>query len=56
MLVFNFGKPFFDKTKGNKFLDGKKMIQLFVKENKMTPPTNIIIGRVVDLSDVIGWK
>ena len=27
---------FFDKTKGNKFLDGKKMIELFVKENKMT--------------------
>jgi uroporphyrin-III C-methyltransferase len=27
-----------------------------VKENKITPPTNIIIGKVVDLSDVIGWK
>ena len=27
-----------------------------VKENKMIPPTNIIIGNVVDLSDVIGWK
>ena len=27
-----------------------------IKENKITPPTNIIIGRVVDLSDVIGWK
>ena len=27
-----------------------------VKENKITPPTNIIIGYVVDLSDTIGWK
>ena len=27
-----------------------------IKENKITPPTNIIIGKVVDLSDVIGWK
>ena len=27
-----------------------------VKENKITPPTNIIIGKVVDLSDTIGWK
>ena len=27
-----------------------------VKENKIIPPTNIIIGKVVDLSDVIGWK
>lgn len=27
---------FFDKRKGNKCLDGKKMIDLFVKENKMT--------------------
>ena len=27
-----------------------------VKENKIIPPTNIIIGNVVDLSDVIGWK
>ena len=27
-----------------------------VKENKITPPTNIIIGKVVNLSDIIGWK
>ena len=27
-----------------------------VKENKITPPTNIIIGNVVDLSDTIGWR
>ena len=27
-----------------------------VKENKITPPTNIIIGKVVDLSETIGWK
>ena len=27
---------FIDKRKGNKCLDGKKMIELFVKENKMT--------------------
>lgn len=27
-----------------------------VKENKIIPPTNIIIGNVVDLSDTIGWK
>ena len=27
-----------------------------IKENKITPPTNIIIGKVVDLSETIGWK
>jgi len=27
-----------------------------VKENKITPPANIIIGNVVDLSETIGWK
>ncbi len=27
-----------------------------IKDNKITPPTNIIIGKVVDLSDIIGWK
>ena len=27
-----------------------------IKRNQITPPTNIIIGRVVDLSDIIGWK
>ena len=27
-----------------------------VKENKITPPTNIIIGNVVDLSETIGWR
>ena len=27
-----------------------------IKRNKIKPPTNIIIGRVVDLSDIIGWK
>ena len=27
-----------------------------IKKNNIKPPTNIIIGRVVDLSDIIGWK
>ena len=27
-----------------------------VQKTGMSPPANIIIGRVVDLSDVIGWK
>ena len=27
-----------------------------IRADKITPPTNIIIGRVVDLSDIIGWK
>ena len=27
-----------------------------IKKNNIKPPTNIIIGRVVDLSDTIGWK
>jgi len=27
-----------------------------IKRNKIKPPTNIIIGRVVDLSDIIEWK
>ena len=27
-----------------------------IKENKITPPTNIIIGHVVALSETIGWK
>ena len=27
-----------------------------IKRNKIKPPINIIIGRVVDLSDIIGWK
>ena len=27
-----------------------------IKENKITPPTNIIIGNVVNLSDALGWK
>ena len=27
-----------------------------VKKNKITPPTNIIIGNVVNLSEIIGWK
>jgi len=27
-----------------------------IKKNKVRPPTNIIIGRVVDLSDIIGWR
>jgi len=27
-----------------------------IKRNQIKPPTNIIIGRVVDLSDIIGWK
>ncbi len=31
-------------------------IAKMVKENNITPPTNIIIGSVVDLSDVIGWR
>lgn len=31
-------------------------IAKLVKKNKITPPTNIIIGNVVDLSKTIGWK
>ena len=31
-------------------------IAKIVKSNKMIPPTNIIIGKVVDLSKTIGWK
>jgi len=31
-------------------------IAKLVKSNKITPPTNIIIGKVVDLSKTIGWK
>jgi len=31
-------------------------ITKIVKSNKITPPTNIIIGKVVDLSKTIGWK
>ena len=31
-------------------------IASLVKKNKITPPTNIIIGKVVDLSKTIGWK
>lgn len=31
-------------------------IAKLVKENKITPPTNIIIGNVVELSKTIGWK
>ncbi len=27
-----------------------------IKKNQIKPPTNIIIGRVVDLSDIIEWK
>ena len=27
-----------------------------IKRNQIKPPTNIIIGRVVALSDIIGWK
>ena len=27
-----------------------------IKRNKIMPPTNIIIGRVVNLSDNIRWK
>ena len=27
-----------------------------IKRNKIKPPTNIIIGRVVDLSDTLRWK
>ena len=27
-----------------------------IKRNQIKSPTNIIIGRVVDLSDIIGWK
>ena len=37
--------------KGNLTTIAKK-----VKENKIAPPANIIIGKVVDLSDIIGWK
>jgi len=31
-------------------------IAKLVKTKKITPPTNIIIGKVVDLSDTIGWR
>lgn len=31
-------------------------IAKLVAKNKITPPTNIIIGKVVDLSKTIGWK
>ena len=31
-------------------------ISEIVKKNKITPPSNIIIGKVVDLSKTIGWK
>lgn len=31
-------------------------IASLVKKNKIVPPTNIIIGNVVDLSKTIGWK
>jgi len=31
-------------------------IAKLVKTNKIKPPTNIIIGKVVDLSSVIGWR
>ena len=31
-------------------------IAKLVKQKKITPPTNIIIGKVVDLSKTIGWK
>ena len=31
-------------------------IARLVKKNKIQAPTNIIIGRVVDLSKTIGWK
>jgi len=31
-------------------------IAKLVKAKKITPPTNIIIGKVVNLSDTIGWR
>lgn len=31
-------------------------IAKLVRQNKIVPPTNIIIGKVVDLSKTIGWK
>lgn len=31
-------------------------ISKLVRIKKITPPTNIIIGKVVDLSDTIGWR
>lgn len=31
-------------------------IAKLVKTNKIKPPTNIIIGKVVDLSSIIGWR
>jgi uroporphyrin-III C-methyltransferase len=31
-------------------------IAKLVKAKKITPPTNIIIGKVMDLSDAIGWR
>ena len=31
-------------------------IAKYVKAKKIMPPTNIIIGKVVDLSDTLGWR
>ena len=31
-------------------------IARLIKKNKITPPSNIIIGNVVKLSEIIGWK
>jgi uroporphyrin-III C-methyltransferase len=31
-------------------------IAKLVKTNNIKPPTNIIIGKVVDLSNIIGWR
>jgi len=31
-------------------------IAKYVKAEKIMPPTNIIIGKVVDLSDTLGWR
>ena len=50
-IIQNGTTPKQKMVKGNLTNIAKK-----VKENKITPPANIIIGNVVDLSDIIGWK
>ncbi len=44
-------------TSNQKMITGTvSNISTKVKRKKITPPTNIIIGKVVDLSKTIGWK
>lgn len=43
-------------TKQKMIIGTVSNIAKLVKTNKITPPTNIIIGKVVDLSNIIGWR